>query len=221
MPLPTIQASTGLDAIVTLRAVTVMHDAHRALDSVDLDVPTGKLTILVGPNGSGKSTLLGVLAGAQPVMGGVSARRPDTSVAFVVQRSAVPERLPLTVRDTVEIGRWGSRRWGRLRASDHAVVADCLDAMGIAHLSRRSLHELSGGQRQRVLVAQGLARRADLLLLDEPTAGVDAEARDLIHAAIAREIARGATVVQATHDASLHNQADLVVALVDGRRATG
>ncbi|ROS61399.1 zinc/manganese transport system ATP-binding protein [Frigoribacterium sp. PhB160] len=207
-------------AAARLDDVTARHDGTEALSGVSLEVRSARLTVLVGPNGSGKSTLLSVLAGTHDdVTGSVTRPRGRTATAIVVQRSAVTDRLPITVRETVEMGRWAERgAWRPLRRADRVVVAESLEALDVGHLARRPLADLSGGQRQRVLVAQGLARRAELLLLDEPTAGVDAAATALIRAAVSAELARGATVVEATHDATLRGAGVDVVHLVDGRR---
>ncbi|MFJ4823403.1 zinc ABC transporter ATP-binding protein AztA [Streptomyces bacillaris] len=173
-------------------------------------------TVLVGPNGSGKSTLLGVLAGVIKPTSGHLFRAGDRPPAFVPQRAAVGDALPLTVRQTVEMGRWGDRGpWRRLTARDHATVDAALDRLGIGDLAPRQLGELSGGQRQRALIAQGLAQESDLLLLDEPTTGLDPEARDRI----AELVADGVTVVQATHDLAVARAADVCLLLREGRIA--
>jgi zinc/manganese transport system ATP-binding protein len=206
-------------SVARLLGVSAHHDGRSALQGVDLEVRAGRLTVLVGPNGSGKSTLLGVLAGTHRDVEGQVALPAPGSTAFVVQRSAVTDRLPITVRETVAMGRWASLgAWRPLGRRDRVVVDECLEALDVAGLGRRPLAALSGGQRQRVLVAQGLARQADLLLLDEPTAGVDAAATALIRGAVDSELARGATVVEATHDHTLRGPGVDVVHLVDGRR---
>jgi zinc/manganese transport system ATP-binding protein len=190
-----------------------------ALTDIDLEPAPGRLTLLLGANGSGKSTLLSVIAGVHPLTGGRIERAKGLTVGFVPQRSAVSDRLPLSVREVVSMGRWGSRWSGPAsRRIDRSIVDESMEALAIAGLARRSLAALSGGQRQRAFVAQGIARRADLLLLDEPTAGVDARAQGLIRAAVAGEVARGAAVVEATHDASLRCSGVDMVHLVDGRR---
>jgi zinc/manganese transport system ATP-binding protein len=201
--------------VIELDNISVDHGGIRALRSVSLAIEAGRVTAIAGHNGSGKSTLLGVIAGTQPHTGRAS-RPPKTSVAFVVQRSAVSASLPLTALDAVTMGRWGRKRWRLLTASDRIIVTDSIRALGLEGLERRSLHALSGGQRQRVLVAQGLAQRADVVLLDEPTAGLDDEARVLIGQAIAREVERGAAVVHATHDADVIAAAHHVVRLSSG-----
>ncbi|MEU1299843.1 MULTISPECIES: zinc ABC transporter ATP-binding protein AztA [Streptomyces] len=190
------------------------------LRQLSADIPKLATTALVGPNGSGKSTLLGVLAGViQPTSGELhhdGARPP----AFVPQRGAVGDTLPLTVRQTVEMGRWGERGpWRRLIRRDHATVDGVLDRLGIGELASRQLGELSGGQRQRALIAQGLAQESDLLLLDEPTTGLDPEARERIGALLTALVADGVTVVQATHDLEVARAADVCLLLQDGRLA--
>jgi zinc/manganese transport system ATP-binding protein len=190
------------------------------LHQLDAAIPALAITALVGPNGSGKSTLLGVLAGViQPTSGRLHhlGNRPP---AFVPQRSAVADALPLTVRQTVEMGRWGDRGpWRRLSRQDHATVDQSMERLGITDLATRQLGELSGGQRQRALIAQGLAQESDLLLLDEPTTGLDPEARDRIAALLTELVADGRTVVQATHDLEAARSADFCLLLRDGRLA--
>ncbi|MFJ5840574.1 zinc ABC transporter ATP-binding protein AztA [Streptomyces shenzhenensis] len=190
------------------------------LRQLSADIPKLATIALVGPNGSGKSTLLGVLAGViHPTSGELhhdGARPP----AFVPQRGAVGDTLPLTVRQTVEMGRWGERGpWRRLTRRDHATVDAALDRLGIGELASRQLGELSGGQRQRALIAQGLAQESDLLLLDEPTTGLDPEARERIGALLTALVADGVTVVQATHDLEAARAADACLLLQDGRLA--
>lgn len=202
---------------VSARGIRVELDGIAAVDGVDLDIDTRTLTVVVGPNGAGKSTLLEVLAGARAPSAGTL--RIGASVrAFVPQRAAVSPRLPLTVGDIVTAGAWG--RVGplrRLTPDARAAVDDALRRLDITALRRRPFASLSGGQRQRALLAQGLARAADFLLLDEPTTGLDAASADLIHHAIADETFRGAAVACVTHDDRLIAQADRVVHMDAGR----
>ncbi|RDL08034.1 ABC transporter family protein [Streptomyces sp. HB202] len=119
-------------------------------------IPALAMTALVGPNGSGKSTLLGVLAGVIDATSGQLRYAEDCPPAFVPQRGAVGDTLPLTARQTVEMGRWGERGlWRKLTRKDRTVVDSALERLGVADLAGRQLGELSGGQRQRVLIAQG------------------------------------------------------------------
>lgn len=204
-------------ASASLRGIRVDFPGTRAVDDVDLDIAPGVLTAIVGPNGAGKSTLLEVLAGTRrPTAGRVDVH--GHSRAFVPQRAAISDRLPLTVREMVAVGTWG--RHDRLRRSSptrRAAVDDAMARLDITPLARHPFASLSGGQRQRALLAQGLARAADLLLLDEPTTGLDAHSGALIRAAIADETRRGTSVVCVSHDDALVACATRLVQLEGGR----
>ncbi|MEQ6022014.1 zinc ABC transporter ATP-binding protein AztA [Streptomyces salinarius] len=183
-----------------------------------VDIPALAMTTLVGPNGSGKSTLLGVLAGVITPTSGRLRYAQGRPPAFVPQRGAVGDALPLTAQQTVEMGRWGERGlWRRPSRHDREVVDSAMARLGVAHLAARQLGELSGGQRQRVLIAQGLAQQSDLLLLDEPTTGLDPESRERITVLLTDLVAGGTTVVQATHDLEAARAADACLLLGDGR----
>ncbi|PRY65880.1 zinc/manganese transport system ATP-binding protein [Glaciihabitans tibetensis] len=202
---------------VGLRGVTVIYDDRVSLDDVTIEFASGQMTAVAGSNGSGKSTLLGAIAGVVPLSAG-TVELDGARVAYVAQRSSVPDHLPLSVRQVVEMGRWSQRgAWRRLTRDDRDIVASSIAAVGLEGFERRPLSALSGGQRQRALVAQGLAQRAQILLLDEPTAGLDNEACELIALALAAETLRGATVIHATHDSDVINAADRVLRLERGR----
>ncbi|SEH02038.1 zinc/manganese transport system ATP-binding protein [Nonomuraea solani] len=207
----------GTDGVV-ISDVTAGYGSRTVLYGITARLPRSGVTAVVGPNGSGKSTLLGVLAGVvRPSRGTIDHANPGRP-AFVVQRDAVSDSLPMTVRDTVAMGRWVLRGpWRRLTALDHSVIDACLAALDVSDLAGRQLSTLSGGQRQRVLVAQGLAQESGLLLLDEPTTGLDMSAREHISGALDRERARGVTVVHTTHDLELALRADHCLLLEDGR----
>jgi zinc/manganese transport system ATP-binding protein len=206
-----------MDDALVARDLVAGH-GHPALHGIHARIPRARVTAVVGPNGAGKSTLLDVLAGVLAPTAGSVERIVGQSPAYVVQRSAAPDTLPITVRAAVAMGRWASRGpWRRLTAHDRAVIEDCLRRLDVEDLADRPLGALSGGQRQRVLVAQGLAQESDLLLLDEPAAGLDAQARRLIDEALARAAADGVTVVQVTHDTDVAARADHRLVLRDGR----
>lgn len=188
--------SVCLDSVIAYRGDIL------ALDDVSAEFPAGTVTAVTGGNGSGKSTLLAVAAGVLAVTGG-RVRRPAGGVALVRQSWSAERTPPLTVRAAVAMGRWAGRRWwARPTAADRAAVDDAMDRMAVADLARRPLTALSGGQRQRVLVARGLAQPAPVLLVDEPTAGTDTDARDRILAALLDEADRGRVVVHVTHEPS-------------------
>ncbi|MER7885888.1 zinc ABC transporter ATP-binding protein AztA [Streptomyces fimicarius] len=203
---------------VRLDAVAAGYPGRVVMEQFTAHVPAFTTTAVVGPNGSGKSTLLGVVAGVIRATAGRVEHRTDRRVAYVAQRSAASDVLPMTVRDAVAMGRWERRGlWRRLSRRDRAVVEASMTRLGVDSLAHRQLGELSGGQRQRALVAQGLAQEADLLLLDEPATGLDATAQRLIADVLAEVTQEGVTVVQATHDLEAARAAGHLLLLRDGR----
>jgi zinc/manganese transport system ATP-binding protein len=188
------------------------HDGRDVLHGVSLRLSRGTVTAVAGPNGAGKSTLIELMAGVRTPRRGVVERLG--SLALVVQRPAVPDTLPVTVRDVVAMGTWSRRRRDRPAPER---VEQAIGRVGLADLADRPLASLSGGQRQRALLAQGLVQQADVLLLDEPAAGLDSLSRERTRTVLAEEAARGAAVACVTHDDASIEQADLVVRLQDGR----
>lgn len=199
------------DAVVA-RDLCFAHDGHDVLHEVSMTLPRGAVTAVAGPNGAGKSTLVEILAGVRRPRRGVVERYGD--VALVVQRPAVPDTLPVTVRDVVTMGTWSRRRpvQGARR-----TIEDVIDRVGLSGLADRSLAALSGGQRQRALLAQGLVQDADILILDEPAAGLDAASREQTRTLLREEAARGAAIACVTHDEASVLAADRVLRLEDGR----
>ena len=206
---------------IALEATHVDHSfgSHRVLCDVSVELEFGAVTAITGPNGAGKSTLLEILAGVlTPLAGQVTAVRP---AALVVQRTTTPDLLPLTAFDVVSMGTWASRalRTSSLRRPERRrAISGALHRVGLAHLADRSFTALSGGQRQRVLLAQAIVRNASILLLDEPTTGLDADSREQTRAILAEEAARGAAVAVVTHDTEAIEVADTTVRLVEGVR---
>lgn len=201
---------------VRLHAVTVRRGPRTVLHRTDAHFDAGTVTVVAGANGSGKSTLLEAVAGTLPTAEGRVSGTTPGRVAHVAQ--TVPEPgPPLTVRATVTMGRWGALPWWRpLGRRDRDLVDEQLHRLELADLADRPLAELSGGQRQRTLVATGLAQRAPVLLVDEPTAGVDARSLRLVLDALAAEAQRGVVVVHAAHDPAALASADRVLTLHDG-----
>jgi zinc/manganese transport system ATP-binding protein len=204
-------------AAVRLEGVGVRFDGAVAIDDIDLEVDVASRTAIIGPNGAGKSTLLEVLAGVRSPTSGRVLRRIPT-VAFVPQRAAVPDALPLSVRDVVTIGVWGrSGPWRRIGRAERSRVDAAIERLDIGTIATASFASLSGGQRQRALLAQGLARGAELLLLDEPTTGLDAASAARIRTVLEDEARRGVAVVCVSHDESLIADADRIVRMGGGR----
>jgi ABC-type Mn2+/Zn2+ transport system ATPase subunit len=205
---------------VSATGLSVGYGALVVVDGIDLTVEPGDVVALVGTNGSGKSTLLKTIVGLLPPMRGdlaVLGSAPGASpakVAYVSQFHPNAFVLPLRARDVVRMGRFAEHGLlGRMGPVDDELVDGALRRLAVSDLARRPLRDLSGGQQQRIYLAQALARRAELLVLDEPTAGVDARGREIYEQAIAVERERGAAVVVATHDIGEASRADHVVLL--------
>jgi zinc/manganese transport system ATP-binding protein len=203
--LPTLVHAVDLDVDL---------DGHPVLRGVSFRALAGEVTAIVGPNGSGKSTLLETIAGLHRPRAGRIERAAPKDIALVPQHHAISPRLAITVGELVAMGRW--RAAGALRPltrADRAIVAASLTAVGMAELRRRPVAALSGGQRQRALLAQGLAQRAALLLLDEPMSALDTASKAAIDAAIVAAADSGTGVVVVTHDLDDLGRVDSVVAL--------
>jgi ABC-type Mn2+/Zn2+ transport system ATPase subunit len=201
-----------------LRDAVIARGSQTVLTVDRLDIAPG-VTALVGPNGSGKSTLLHAITGLLRVDGTIEvlgrspvAARPR--VAYVLQAQHASEHLLVTAREVVALGRAPVRGPFRpLGGRDRAAVDAAMERLEIADLANRHLAEMSGGQRQRVFVAQGLAQEADVLLLDEPVAGLDLTSVQRIRTVVAEERHAGRTIVVATHDLDDAAGADVAVLL--------
>jgi ABC-type Mn2+/Zn2+ transport system ATPase subunit len=179
-----------------------------------VDVGYGEALGIVGPNGSGKSTLLKTIAGLlEPYSGTVSVlgKAPRSlaagSIAYVPQIEDVDWTFPATVWDVVAMGRFPRlglfRRFG---AADRAAVERGLELVNMRSLANRHISALSGGQQQRVFVARAIAQEPKLLLLDEPTTGVDAETEEALRSVIRELVQSGMPVMMSTHDLESANQ---------------
>ncbi len=201
-------AAPGAPA-VSVRGVSVSYAETLALQSVDLEVAAGRVHGLIGMNGSGKSTLFKALmglvpldAGAIELFGASAARaRKALRVAYAPQTEDVDWDFPVSVADVVMMGRYGQMGWRRQpRAEDWEAVAAALERCELTELSQRQIGALSGGQRKRAFLARGLAQGAELLLLDEPFAGVDKRSEATITALLRELAAEGRTILVSTHD---------------------
>ena len=211
-------------------AVSFAYPRQAVLDCVSLRVDAGEFVALVGPNGSGKSTLLRLALGLNRPQGGdvrlfgvpPAELAERWRVGYVPQRPVLSDVLPSTVEEVVASGRLARRGWRRrLRRDDWEAVAAALAAVDLAPLRRRLLSELSGGQQQRAFIAKALASGPELLVLDEPVAGLDVESqrgfRDSL-VALVRE--RGTAVLLVSHELSaVADDLDRVVVLRHGKIA--
>ena len=192
---------------VEIHDLTVAYREKPVLWDIDAVIPEGSLAAIVGPNGAGKSTLLSAILGTiEPASGWLKIfdkpiEESDEILGFVPQRESVDWDFPVEVLDVVMM--WTYRRLGWLRRpgkAQHDWAMECLEAVGMADLQRRQIGELSGGQQQRVFIARALAQDAQIFLMDEPFAGVDAATEDAIRKVLEDLKKRGRTVIIVHHD---------------------
>jgi zinc transport system ATP-binding protein len=188
--------------------VRVVFGTTPAVDGVTLAIGDAEFVAVLGANGSGKTTLVRALLGLQPVTSGEvrlfgTPLREFTDwprIGYVPQRAAVQAGMPVSVREVVASGRVGRIGWlRRTSAADRDAAAAALDAVGLAGRARDPMRALSGGQQQRVLIARALAGDPDVLVLDEPTAGVDRESQEALAGTLRLLSERGRGVVLVTH----------------------
>ena len=204
----TSAGSAVSSAIVRFEGVTCGYDGPPALVDVNLTIERGSFVGVVGPSGAGKTTLLRAIVGQVPrlegrvLVGGqdVGGEAPGR-VGWVPQLETVDWNFPATVREVVLMGRWSERRWQAWTSrAESARVDRLLDRLGLTGLADRHIRELSGGQQQRVFLARAMIGDPELLLLDEPTSGVDLKTRDEILHLLADLNGSGMTVILTTHE---------------------
>jgi zinc transport system ATP-binding protein len=177
-----------------------------AIRNICLDVAEGEYLGIIGPNGGGKSTLLKAMLGLVPATSGaveIYGKKPNSvrgAAGYVPQFSAVDKRFPITLMEVVLTGRIPQGLSPASASPGGREAAGALmERVGIAHLAGRRISDLSGGEFQKMLIARALASNPRLLLLDEPTASVDASSRDQIYALL-KELNRKMTIILVTHD---------------------
>jgi ABC-type Mn2+/Zn2+ transport system ATPase subunit len=161
-------------ALVTFDHATLAYGRRVVLSDLTFEIPEGDFLGLVGPNGAGKTTILRAILGTLDPSAGTVTRRPELRFGYVPQRDQVDYGFPLRVLDVVLMGRYDRVGIGRRPArADRDRARAALDAVGIAELAKEPLTRLSGGQKQRTLIARALVGEPNLLVLDEPTTGMD------------------------------------------------
>ncbi len=187
--------------------LTVRYNKQPVLWNVDFSIPAGSLAGIIGPNGSGKTTLLKAAMG---ILGSDSGyvrffgKELDAvreKVSYVPQRQSVDWDFPASVMDVVLMGRYrAGKLLGRLSKTDREIAAEALEQVGLYPLRKQHISELSGGQQQRTFIARSLAQQADIFLMDEPFAGIDAASEESIISLLQSLRSSGKTVILVHHD---------------------
>ena len=195
------------EPVLRVSGLAAAYRRNRVLEDVTFDIMPGTLTAIIGPNGAGKSTLLKSLLDLHPRLSGeirffgTTYRNAKRKVGYVPQRGSVDWDFPTDALDVVMMGLYGQIGWFRRPGRRHRELAmAALEKMGMGPYAKRQISELSGGQQQRVFLARALVQDADLYLLDEPLAGVDAATERAIMELLKTLRSGGKTVLVVHHD---------------------
>lgn len=226
-PSPT-PLSMSPSSCVIARNLDIGYQGQVIVPQVNFELTCGQSLALVGINGSGKTTLLKTIVGLLPpirgeitVLGNPPGKNPH-QLAYLSQFHDSGFILPLRVKDVVQMGRFTDKGlFGRMTSQDEEIITTAMQRMGIEEQRDSPLRLLSGGQQQRVYMAQVLARRADLIVLDEPTSSLDAAGREIFSKILTEEQQRGAMVVVATHDIQLASECNQAMLLAKEVVAAG
>lgn len=191
----------GIVAMITLEHLVAGYRGRAVTQPISGQFETGSLTAIMGPNGAGKSTVVKTLCGLQsPVSGQVNCSAGLT-IAWLPQRAEVDCDFPISVYDVVAMGCWPVRGiLGLLRGKDHVRIQQALAQVGISELAERSIGELSGGQFQRMLFARLLVQDAEVMVMDEPFAGIDQITQQVLMQLIIALNKQGKTLITVLHD---------------------
>ncbi|MEP7161053.1 MAG: metal ABC transporter ATP-binding protein [Dermatophilaceae bacterium] len=215
------------DPVISLRDASFGYGGSAVVRGITLEVARGDSLAVLGANGGGKSTLVKGLLGLNEQLSGdvrvlgepLGRLKGRGRVGYVPQRHTLSTSVVATVGEVVAIGRLPRLGpFGRMRAPDRAIVADALEVVGLGGLQRADVTHLSGGQQRRVLVARALAAEPEVLVMDEPTAGVDEENQLLIARAMIHLAGAGVTLLTVTHELDALSGAVDRVIVVDGGR---
>ncbi|WP_318203642.1 metal ABC transporter ATP-binding protein [Streptomyces sp. SCL15-4] len=216
---------TTSEPVIALRRVTAELGARPVLRGIDLTVGRGEVVALLGANGSGKSTAVRATIGQVPVSGGTvelfgtprRSFRDWARVGYVPQRTTAAGGVPATVTEVVSSGRLARTRFGIFRKADREAVRRALELVGLADRAKDSVTALSGGQHQRVLIARALVSEPELLIMDEPMAGVDLASQEVLARTLRQQVEAGTTVLLVLHELGpLEPLIDRAVVLRDG-----
>ena len=214
-------------AIVSMQSASFGYADHAVVSGVTLDIHAGEVVAILGANGSGKSTLVKGLLGLNEHLGGQAALfgtpierfRDHARLGYVPQRHTLSTSVRATVTEIVAIGRLPHQGWlGRPNERDRQIIQESLAVVGLADRAGIDVSTLSGGQQRRVLIARALAAQPDVLIMDEPTAGVDLASQEVLSQVLARLAGRGTTMLIVTHELrALRGVLTRIVGLDGGR----
>jgi manganese/zinc/iron transport system ATP- binding protein len=204
---PSTGGTSASTPILDVHDMTVAYHRKPVLWDIDLSIPVPTLACIIGPNGAGKSTFIKAVLGLIPLASGSvqvfgePIDRVRKRIGYVPQRESVDWDFPVNVLDVVLMGTYGHLGWFRRPGHGQRQWAlECLDQVGMADLASRQIGQLSGGQQQRTFLARALAQKAELYLMDEPLAGVDAATEEVVFKLLTRLRGDGKTVVVVHHD---------------------
>ena len=220
-------AAVGSAVVIDLRRASFGYGERPTVTDATLSVRRGEIVAVVGPNGSGKSTLMKGILGLNERTDGTltlfgvpgDELRDRARLGYVPQRHTLSTSVRATAEEIVATGRLPRISWlGRLRATDRQIVARSLDVVGLADRAATEVSTLSGGQQRRVLIARALAGQPDVLIMDEPTAGVDAANQHVLADVLERLVEREVTMVIVTHELGALERLLTRIVVVDGGR---
>ncbi|OGY85508.1 MAG: zinc ABC transporter ATP-binding protein [Candidatus Kerfeldbacteria bacterium RIFOXYA2_FULL_38_24] len=210
---------TTAPPIIELKKVWFAYKTEPVLTDINLQIKPGEFLGIVGPNGGGKTTLLKLILGLlTPTKGSVHLDAEPAQLGYVPQNVITGERhFPATVAEVVAMGRYAQAGlWHRLSKKDHQLVNNALEQVTMLDYRNRLINDLSGGQQQRVFIARALVAKPKILILDEPTAGVDSKAQERFYALLHQLHADfNLTLVLVSHDLDLVAKATTVIACVN------
>ena len=216
------RTASNAGSIIELSGVDFGYTSTPVVENISIRIDPGEYVAVVGPNGSGKSTLMKLMLGLLRPDDGVAKLFGDPAhqfddgsrIGYVSQHASASKEMPITVREVVKMGRFPHVGFGRLSGEDWEIVDQALDTVGMTAFADRRVTQLSGGQRQRAFIARALASEADLLVLDEPTVGVDMESVEAFYDLLDSLNRDGITVLLIEHDLSaVTEHADRVICL--------